>query len=73
MYKVVRTALPLIFIAAVYSGGPFYDLFGRGTDWPTWGVLLLLVGIANILCACIDRAEGTRTDWRFGICPSSSA
>ena len=57
MYKVVRIALPLIFIAAVYSGGPFYDLFGWGTNWPTWGVLLLLVGIANILCACFDHAE----------------
>lgn len=57
MYKVVRTALPLLFIAAVYSGGPFYDLFGWGTDWPTWGTLLLIAGIANILCACFDRAE----------------
>ena len=57
MYKVVRTALPLLFIAAVYSGGPFYDVFGWGTDWPTWGVLLLIIGIANILCACFDRAE----------------
>ena len=57
MYKVVRIALPFIFIAAVYSGGPFYDLFGWGTNWPTWGTLLLLVGIANILCACFDRAE----------------
>lgn len=57
MYKVVRIALPLIFIAAVYSGGPFYDLFGWGTSWPTWGALLLLVGLANILCACFDRAE----------------
>lgn len=55
MYKVVRTALPLVFIVAVYSGGPFYDVFGWGTDWPTWGVLLLIIGIANILCACIDR------------------
>ena len=58
MYKVVRTALPLLFIAAVYSGGPFYDVFGWGTDWPTWGVLLLIAGIANILCACIDRGCG---------------
>ena len=57
MYKVVRIALPLLFIAAVYSGGPFYDVFGWGTDWPTWGVLLLIIGIANILCACFDRAE----------------
>ena len=57
MYKVVRTALPFLFIAAVYSGGPFYDLFGWGTDWPAWGVLLLIAGIANILCACFDRAE----------------
>ena len=55
MYKVVRTALPLLFIAAVYSGGPFYDVFGWGTDWPSWGTLLLIAGIANILCACIDR------------------
>ena len=55
MYKVVRIALPLLFIAAVYSGGPFYDVFGWGTDWPTWGTLLLITGIANILCACIDR------------------
>ena len=55
MYKVVRTTLPLLFIAALYSGGPFYDVFGWGTDWPTWGVLLLIIGIANILCACIDR------------------
>ena len=55
MYKVVRTALPLLFIVAVYSGGPFYDLFGWGTNWPTWGTLLLITGIANILCACIDR------------------
>lgn len=55
MYKVVRTALPLLFIVAVYSGGPFYDVFGWGTNWPTWGVLLLIAGIANILCACIDR------------------
>lgn len=55
MYKVVRIALPLIFIAAVYSGGPFYDLFGWGTNWPTWGALLLIIGISNILCACIDR------------------
>ena len=59
MYKVVRTALPLLFIAAVYSGGPFYDLFGWGTNWPTWGTLLLITGIANILCACFDRAEGS--------------
>ena len=59
MYKVVRTALPLLFIAAVYSGGPFYDLFGWGTNWPTWGVLLLIIGIANILCACIDRGYGS--------------
>ena len=59
MYKVVRTALPLLFIAAVYSGGPFYDVFGWGTDWPTWGTLLLIIGIANILCACFDRAEGS--------------
>ena len=58
MYKVVRTALPLLFIAAVYSGGPFYDVFGRGTDWPTWGTLLLIAGIANILCACFDRGCG---------------
>ena len=57
MYKVVRTALPLLFIAAVYSGGPFYDVFGWGTNWPTWGTLLLIAGIANILCACFDRAE----------------
>lgn len=57
MYKVVRTALPLLFIVAVYSGGPFYDVFGWGTDWPTWGTLLLIAGIANILCACFDRAE----------------
>ena len=57
MYKVVRIALPLVFIAAVYSGGPFYDLFGWGTNWPTWGTLLLLVVIANILCTCFDRAE----------------
>ena len=57
MYKVVRIALPLLFIAAVYSGGPFYDVFGWGTNWPTWGTVLLLVGIANILCACFDRAE----------------
>ena len=57
MYKVVRTALPLLFIVAVYSGGPFYDLFGWGTNWPTWGTLLLITGIANILCACFDRAE----------------
>ena len=59
MYRVVRTALPLLFIAAVYSGGPFYDIFGWGTDWPMWGVLLLIIGIANILCACFDRAEGS--------------
>lgn len=59
MYKVVRTSLPLLFIAAVYSGGPFYDVFGWGTDWPTWGVLLLIAGVANILCACFDRAEGS--------------
>ena len=59
MYKVVRTALPFLFIAAVYSGGPFYDVFGWGTDWPTWGTLLLIAGIANILCACFDRAEGS--------------
>jgi len=58
VYKVVRTALPLLFIVAVYSGGPFYDVFGWGTDWPTWGVLLLIIGIANILCACIDRGCG---------------
>ena len=58
MYKVVRTALPLLFIIAVYSGGPFYDLFGLGTNWPTWGTLLLIAGIANILCACIDRGCG---------------
>ena len=57
MYKVVRTALPLLFIAAVYSGGPFYDIFGWGTNWPTWGVLLLIAGVANVLCACFDRAE----------------
>lgn len=55
MYKVVRSALPLLFIVAVYSGGPFYDVFGWGTNWPTWGVLLLIIGIANILCTCIDR------------------
>lgn len=55
MYKVVRTALPLLFIVAVYSGGPFYDVFGWGTNWPTWGVLLLFIGIANILCAYFDR------------------
>ena len=59
MYKVVRSALPLLFIAAVYSGGPFYDVFGWGTDWPTWGVLLLIAGIANILCACFDRDYGS--------------
>ena len=59
MYKVVRTALPFLFIAAVYSGGPFYDIFGWGTGWPTWGTLLLIAGIANILCACFDRAEGS--------------
>ena len=59
MYKVVRTALPLLFIAAVYSGGPFYDVFGWGTNWPTWGVLLLIIGIANILCACFDRDYGS--------------
>jgi len=51
--------LPLLFIAAVYSGGPFYDVFGWGTDWPTWGVLLLIAGIANILCACFDRDYGS--------------
>ena len=55
MYKVARIALPLLFIVAVYSGGPFYDLVGWGTDWPTWGTLLLIAGIANILCACFDR------------------
>ena len=59
MYKVVRTALPLFFIAAVYSGGPFYDVFGWGINWPTWGTLLLIAGIANILCACFDRAENS--------------
>lgn len=59
MYKVVRTALPFLFIAAVYSGGPFYDVFGWGTNWPTWATLLLIIGIANILCACFDRAEGS--------------
>ena len=59
MYKVARTALPLLFIAAVYSGGPFYDVFGWGTDWPTWGTLLLIAGIANILCACFDRDYGS--------------
>ena len=59
MYKVVRTALPLLFIAAVYSGGPFYDVFGWGTNWPTWGTLLLITGITNILCACIDRGHGS--------------
>lgn len=58
MYKVVRTSLPLLFIAAVYSGGPFYDVFGWGTNWPTWGILLLIIGIANILCACFDRGCG---------------
>ena len=57
MYKVVRTSLPLLFLMAVYSGGPFYDVFGWGTEWPTWGTLLLIAGIANILCACFDRAE----------------
>ena len=59
MYKVVRTALPLLFIAAVYSGGPFYDIFGWGTDWPTWGTLLLIAGVANVLCACFDRDYGS--------------
>jgi len=59
VYKVVRTALPLLFIAAVYSGGPFYDLFGWGTNWPTWGILLLIIGITNILCACFDRNYGS--------------
>lgn len=59
MYKVVRTALPFLFIAAVYSGGPFYDVFGWGSNWPTWGTLLLIAGIANILFACFDRAEGS--------------
>ena len=59
MYKVVRTALPLLFIAAVYSGGPFYDVFGWGTEWPTWGTLLLIAGIGNILCACFDRGYGS--------------
>ena len=59
MYKVVRTALPLLFIAAVYSGGPFYDVFGWGINWPTWGTLLLIIGIANILCACFDRGHGS--------------
>ena len=65
MYKVVRTALPLLFIAAVYSGGPFYDVFGWGTDWPTWGTLLLITGIANILCVCFDRAEGSPSRLAF--------
>jgi hypothetical protein len=59
VYKVVRTALPLLFIAAVYSGGPFYDVFGWGTNWPTWGTLLLIAGIGNILCACFDRGYGS--------------
>ena len=59
MYKVVRTTSPLLFIAAVYSGGPFYDVFGWGTNWPTWGTLLLIAGIANILCACFDRGYGS--------------
>ena len=59
MHKVVRSALPLLFIVTVYSGGPFYDVFGWGTNWPTWGVLLLFIGIANILCACLDRAESS--------------
>ena len=59
MYKVVRTALPLLFIVAVHSGGPFYDVFGWGANWPTWGVLLLIIGIANILCACFDRDYGS--------------
>ena len=65
MYKVVRTALPLLFIAAVYSGGPFYDVFGWGANWPTWGVLLLIIGIANILCACFDRAESSQRRLAF--------
>ena len=59
MYKVVRTALPLLFIAAVYSGGPFHDVFGWGTDWPTRGTLLLIAGVANVLCACFDRDYGS--------------
>lgn len=59
MYKVVRTASPFLFMMAVYIGGPFYDVFGWGTNWPTWGVLLLIAGIGNILCACFDRAEGS--------------
>lgn len=59
MYKVVRIALPLLFIVAVYSGGPFYDLFAWGTNWPTWGTLLLITGIANILCVCFDRGYGS--------------
>jgi len=50
--------LRFLFIAAVYSGGPFYDVFGWGTNWPTWGTLLLIIGIANILCACFDRGCG---------------
>ena len=67
MYKVVRTSLPLLFIAAVYSGGPFYDVFGWGTDWPTWGVLLLIAGVANILCHASTAATEAPADLRFGI------
>ena len=59
MYKVVRIALTFLFIAAVYSGGPFHDVFDWGTNWPTWGTLLLIAGIANILCACFDRDYGS--------------
>lgn len=59
MHKVVHTTLPLLFIAAVYRGGPFYDVFGWGTAWPTWGTPLLIAGIANILCACFDRGSGS--------------
>lgn len=62
MPKVARIMLPLLFIAAVYGSGVLVE-----TVWPdasdsmvaVWIGAVLVVGVANVINACLDRGEGS--------------
>lgn len=62
MPKAVRIVLPLLFVAAVYGSGVLVEMV-----WPdagdvaltVWVGAVLVVGVVNVVNACLDNGEGS--------------
>lgn len=60
MPKPLRIALPLLLLLAVYGGSGLSAVFpnSNGAAFFIWTALVLLIGVANVANAILDRSEG---------------